>query len=81
MNLKINLKEIKILTLIFLLSIFNLSLFLWLFFENNTIFPQFLFNFTFFKIFNLNFFIGIDGYSLFLILLTTFIIPICVLVS
>jgi NADH-quinone oxidoreductase subunit M len=80
-NLKLNLKEIKILTLIFSLSIFNLSLFLWLFFENNNIFPQFLFNFQFFQFFNLTFFIGIDGYSLFLILLTTFIIPICILVS
>ena len=34
-----------------------------------------------FSFFNMNFYIGIDGISLFFILLTTFLVPICLLCS
>ena len=34
-----------------------------------------------FSFFNMNFYIGIDGISLFFILLTTFLVPICLLIS
>jgi proton-translocating NADH-quinone oxidoreductase chain M len=78
---KVLLIEIKLFVLILTLGIFFLSLFLWLFFENNNYYPQFFVNFTWFETYDLNFLLGIDGYSLFLVILTTFIIPICVLTS
>ena len=67
---------------------FLLSLLLWIEFDNSTSKFQFLQVFTGFQ--NLsrnlsfstfNFIFGIDGISLFFIILTTFLIPICILVS
>jgi len=80
-QLKINKLEIKIIGLIITLLIFILSLFLWLFFDNSSILPQFILNLTWLTNYNLNIILGVDGYSLFLILLTTFTIPICILIN
>nr|ANH09513.1 NADH dehydrogenase subunit 4 [Coeloseira compressa] len=61
--------------------IFFISLFLWLGFDSSSSFFQF--SESFFWTFSLNFHysIGIDGISLFFILLTTFLSVICVLLS
>lgn len=68
-------------------SLFNflLSLILWVEFDNSTSKFQFFENYTSFQgdfsfsTFNLVF--GIDGISLFFIILSTFLIPVCILVS
>ena len=56
---------------------FILSLFLWILFDNSSADMQFSFS--------LNWLIpikfGVDGISLFLVLLTTFLIPVCILTS
>ena len=69
------------------ISLFNflISLILWVEFDNSTSKFQFFENFTSFQTdlsfstFNLLF--GIDGISLFFVILTTFLIPVCILVS
>ena len=73
---KFNVIEIKFFTLSLNLIIFVLSLLLWLFFDNNTIYYQYL---IFLKNDYLYAFFGVDGYSLFIVLLTTSIFPICIL--
>ena len=68
-------------------SLFNflISLILWVEFDNSTPKFQFFENFTSFQTdlsfstFNLVF--GLDGISLFFVILTTFLIPVCILVS
>jgi proton-translocating NADH-quinone oxidoreductase chain M len=72
--------EIKIFGLISTLIIFSLSLFLWLFFDNSNEILQFVITYEFYnELFTIV--LGIDGYSLFILLLTTFIIPICILIN
>ena len=61
--------------------VFFFSLFLWLFFDNNYVRFQFIFNSTWVSSLNLNFSLGIDGISLFFVLLTTLLIPLCLLSS
>lgn len=60
---------------------FILSLFLWLFFDKSIGTFQFVNKFMWIPILNINFTIGVDGISLFFILLTTLLIPICLLAS
>ena len=60
---------------------FILSLFLWVFFNKFVGTFQFVEKFFWIPILNLNFSIGVDGISLFFILLTTLLIPICLLAS
>jgi NADH-quinone oxidoreductase subunit M len=67
--------------LLITVSTFILSLFLWVFFDNSTDNFQFINRFLWVPSINLNFLIGIDGISLFFILLTTFLIPLCLLSS
>ena len=67
--------------LIFTTLIFLFSLNLWIFFNRLTYKFQYLSNLNYFKYFNLDLILGIDGISLFFILLTTFIIPICIISS
>nr|WCH57791.1 NADH dehydrogenase subunit 4 [Hypnea flava] len=57
------------------------SLLLWLQFDSNTPFFQFVCTFVWFPSFNFYYIIGIDGISIFFILLTTFLIIICILIS
>ena len=74
-------KEIQFFSLFFSFLTFIISLFLWIFFDNST------FNFQFIEVLNwapnsnINCFIGIDGISLFFILLVTLLCPICILSS
>nr|WCH58031.1 NADH dehydrogenase subunit 4 [Hypnea brasiliensis] len=57
------------------------SLFLWLQFDSNTPFFQFVSTFVWFPSLNFYYIIGIDGISIFFILLTTFLVIICILIS
>ena len=60
---------------------FVLSLVLWVFFNKSIGTFQFVEKFFWIPILNINFPIGVDGISLFFILLTTLLIPICLLAS
>lgn len=61
--------------------VFLISLFLWLSFDLST--PKYQFVEPFFSVpySNINVFIGVDGISLFFVILTTFLIPLCLLAS
>jgi proton-translocating NADH-quinone oxidoreductase chain M len=72
---------IKSIGLIFSLLTFILSLFLWIFFDKSTSKFQFVEEFIWIPSSNINFYIGIDGISLFFVILTTFLIPLCLLAS
>jgi proton-translocating NADH-quinone oxidoreductase chain M len=62
---------------------FFFSLFLWIVFDINC--TEFQFYITFFwlnsSLINLEYIVGIDGISIFFLLLTTFLIPLCILIS
>jgi NADH:ubiquinone oxidoreductase subunit 4 (subunit M) len=60
---------------------FFLSLFLWLFFDRNCVRFQFVYDFVWISSSNLNFSLGVDGISVFFVLLTTLLIPLCLLAS
>jgi len=60
---------------------FVASLFLWVFFNKSIGSFQFVSDFLWINISNFNFSLGIDGISLFFILLTTLLIPLCILIS
>lgn len=60
---------------------FILSLYLWIVFDNSTMDFQFISNIYWLPYYNLNLSLGIDGISLFFIILTTFLIPICLLIG
>ena len=60
---------------------FILSIFLWVFFNKAVGSFQFVNKFLWIPILNINFTMGIDGISLFFILLTTLLIPLCLLAS
>lgn len=60
---------------------FLTSLLLWGFFQKSTGSFQFVVKFFWFSNLNLNFTLGVDGISLFFVLLTTLLIPLCLLTS
>jgi proton-translocating NADH-quinone oxidoreductase chain M len=60
---------------------FTGSLILWGFFQKSICSFQFVLNFFWLPLLNLNISLGIDGISLFFILLTTLLIPLCLLAS
>lgn len=77
-------KEVKLIRnfgLIISLCTFVLSLFLWIQFDYSTAKFQFLESFPLPVGPNISFTIGIDGISLFFIILTTFLVPVCLLVG
>ncbi len=90
-----NKKLLRIVALNISLLNFLISLVLWIEFDNSTAKFQFLENLTFLEakglesialtpttsLSTLNFVLGIDGISLFFVILTTFLIPACILVS
>jgi proton-translocating NADH-quinone oxidoreductase chain M len=61
--------------------IFICSLPLWILFDKSTSNFQFIFEMNWISLFNLQFYLGVDGISLFFIILSTFLIPICMLIS
>nr|YP_001315113.1 NADH dehydrogenase subunit 4 [Chlorokybus atmophyticus]ABO15103.1 NADH dehydrogenase subunit 4 [Chlorokybus atmophyticus] len=60
---------------------FLFSLLLWLEFDYSTAKFQFVNNVNWLPFSNINFYIGVDGISIFFIILTTFLIPVCILVG
>lgn len=74
-----NLWSIKDLALETSLINFMLSFYLWFHFDNSTSSFQFVDDLLWIPSYNLHLTLGIDGISLFFILLTTFLIPICIL--
>ena len=76
-----NEKFIKNFSVFMSFFIFLVSLPLWILFDKSTSNFQYLFKIEWISQFNINFYLGIDGISLFFIILTTFLIPICMLIS
>ena len=74
-------KSLKIIALNFSGFAFLGSLVLWGFFQNYVGAFQFVVNFVWFPSLNLYFTLGIDGISIFFIVLTTLLIPLCLLTS
>lgn len=74
-------KTLKTVALNFSCFSFIGSIFLWGFFQKCESSFQFVLKFFWLPSLNLNFVIGVDGISLFFILLTTFLIPLCLLIS
>ena len=59
------------------LVVFGLSGVVWVLFDNSLSSFQFIVSYSWISFINVNFFFGIDGISLFFILLTSFLIPLC----
>jgi proton-translocating NADH-quinone oxidoreductase chain M len=74
-------KLLKITSLNFACLSFTSSLLLWGLFKNSIGSFQFVTNLFWLPILNINISLGVDGISLFLILLTTLLIPLCLLAS
>ncbi len=73
-----NIKKVALLTSV---GVFLLSLFIWLQFDSSNPGYQFQEKFRWFNDFNFYYHIGIDGISLFMIILSTFLTPLCILAS
>jgi proton-translocating NADH-quinone oxidoreductase chain M len=74
-------KLIKNFSIFMSFFIFLVSLPLWILFDKSTSNFQYVFKLEWIDQFNINFYLGIDGISLFFIILTTFLIPLCMLIS
>ncbi len=73
-----NIKKVALLTSI---GVFLLSMFMWLQFDSSNSGYQFQEKFRWFYDFNFYYHIGIDGISLFMVILSTFLTPLCILAS
>ncbi len=60
---------------------FLVSIYLWVAFRTDTAEFQFVEQYQWFAGLNISYYMGIDGISLFMVLLTTFLMPICILCS
>lgn len=76
-----NEKNIKNFSVFYSFFIFIISLFLWIFFDKSASEFQFSFIYNWLINYNMYFSFGIDGISIFFIIATTFLIPICFLAS
>jgi len=74
-------KMLKLIALNFSSLPFVGSLLIWAYFKKSFGQFQFVTKVCWFSAFNLNFTLGIDGISLFFLLLTTLLIPVCILLS
>jgi NADH-quinone oxidoreductase subunit M len=74
-------KELKIATLIISVAEFLFSLPLWFNFNSQTAAMQFVERYEWLPTYGISYYIGIDGFSLLLIMLTTFLTPLCVLAT
>ena len=74
-------ETIKVTVLSFSLAEFLLSLMMWMSFDNSSSRFQFVEAYNWIESSNIIFYLGVDGISLFFILLTTLLIPICLLAS
>ena len=78
---KIHVEKCRLIALNTACATFLSSLIIWIFFDKSTPFFQFCKTIKWSNYLNLNYTIGIDGIALFFILLTTFLIILCILVS
>lgn len=78
---KKNFNFIKTIAFFFSSLTFLISLLLWVFFDNSTSRFQFIEFIEWFWSYNLYIFLGIDGISLLFVLLSTLLVPICILAS
>ena len=76
-----NEKQLKVIALNASFLSFIGSLLIWGFFQKSIGTFQFVVKLFWFPTFNLNFILGIDGISIFFLLLTTLLIPLCILTS
>lgn len=76
-----NLTLLRIVTLVITSGVFLISLMLWLLFHTKTSFFQYSVTLFWLPYFHLYYTVGVDGISLFFIILTTFLIFICILNS
>jgi NADH-quinone oxidoreductase subunit M len=76
-----NHKVLKGATMGIALAEFVFSLPLWFRFDNNTAAMQFVEHHDWLPSYGISYYVGVDGFSLLLILLTTFLTPICVLAT
>ncbi|YP_717299.1 nad4 (mitochondrion) [Ostreococcus tauri] len=74
-------RQMKLFALNISLVTFVCSLNLWIFFDNSTAKFQFVQHMDWLSVLNMNFYVGIDGISLFFMILTTFLVPVCLLIS
>lgn len=74
-------KLLKIIALNFSCFSFIGSLLIWVFFQKSVGYFQFVTKFDWLPVLNLTFTMGVDGISLFFLLLTTLLIPLCILTS
>lgn len=72
---------IKKLALFITIAVFYLSLLFWIFYVKQSLFFQFMFYREWLVFMNIDIIFGLDGISIFFIILTTFLFPICVLSS
>ena len=77
-NSENNIKKVALWTSV---GVFLLSLFIWLQFDSSNSGYQFQEKFRWFNDFNFYYHIGIDGISLFMVILSTFLTPLCILAS
>ena len=78
---KDNEKLIKIYSLAISLLTFVISLFVYFAFDPNTADYQFVEKFTWISYINTQYYLGMDGISLLLVVLTTFMMPLCIIAS
>jgi NADH-quinone oxidoreductase subunit M len=71
----------KSVALITSIMVFVLSMYMWANFDRSTSAAQFVEEYTWFQDYNIAYKVGVDGISLFFILLTTLLIPLCILAS
>ena len=76
-----NIRFIKTYALFISITNFIASLSVWLLFDTSTAKFQFVDRIAWLPFLNMNVYIGIDGISLFFIILTTFLVPVCLLVG
>ena len=76
-----NAQLLRVTALGFSFLTFIVSLFLWVWFDKSTAKFQFVDQIFWVESLNLNLTVGIDGISLFLVILTTLLIPLCILAS
>ncbi|MDH5526954.1 MAG: NADH-quinone oxidoreductase subunit M [Nitrospirota bacterium] len=74
-------QTVKVLALVTTIADFLISLPLWMKFDHGTANFQFVEKYSWIPTFNINYHIGVDGISLLLIIMTTFLAPFCVLCS
>ncbi len=74
-------QTVKVIALVTTVADFLISIPLWTNFNYQTAAFQFEENFAWIPVFNINYHLGIDGISLLLVIMTTFLAPFCVLAS